>query len=219
MKSFLQYISEDIEVVSDIVRPTEHDWSKVSAPDESSRFKNFGKIHKYYSLHQDSLRNSFVIIHDKSKSVVGEIQNESSEPKTLRVGMFAVHDDHTKKKIGHSLAVAAYKHLHGKHGYTIHSGSEQSPGAVSIWQDLLNDPKTKKHIHATEENPDNFGETKDLGQASKMNPADIWTSGSREVRRKAASKGIRMHKYSSLQAKRAYNTILVLKARKKGKKK
>ncbi len=78
----------------------------------------------------------------------------------------------------------------------------------------MKDPKTSKHVRAVVTRKMD-GDTKDIGQASKMNPADIWTSGSREVRRKAASKGIRMHKYMSPEDVRAFGTQLVLKAKKK----
>ena len=78
----------------------------------------------------------------------------------------------------------------------------------------MKDPKTKKHVRAVITRKMD-GHTKDIGQASKMNPADIWTSGSLEMRRKAASKGIRMHRHSSPEDVRAFGTQLVLKAKKK----
>jgi len=214
MKTYRQLL-EDIEMVSGIGHMGKHDVKAVQDEhDQDTRKKNLGKIHKDYSIHRSQF-GDFNIVHDKSKKVVGHIQNETpTKSKHLKVGLVAIHKDHTKKKIGHSLAVAAYKHLHGKHGYTIHSDRFQSPGGASIWQHLMKDPKTKKHVRAVITRKMD-GDTKDIGQASKMNPADIWTSGSREMRRKAASKGIQMHRHSSPEDVRAFGTQLVLKAKKR----
>lgn len=214
MKTYRQLL-EDIEMISGVGHMNKHDVKAVQDEhDYDTRKKNLGKIHKDYSIHKSSF-GDFYITHDKSKKVVGHISNETpTKRKHLKVGLVAIHKDHTKKKIGHSLAVAAYKHLHAKHGYTIHSDRQHSPGGASIWHHLMKDPKTSKHVRAVITRRMD-GHTKDIGQASKMNPADIWTSGSREMRRKAASKGIRMHKYMSPEAVRAFGTELVLKAKKK----
>ncbi|NBO23459.1 hypothetical protein EBU94_09010, partial [bacterium] len=56
-----------------------------------------------------------------------------------------VHPTHSKKKIGASLAVQAYKHLH-KLGHSIESGSLQSPGGAHVWNTLRKDPEVKKHV-------------------------------------------------------------------------
>jgi hypothetical protein len=228
MKTYRQLL-EDIQLEPNISRLNRKDWKGIhdefhsdieaarSLP--SLRMHKLGKIHKEYSIHRNHNGNDFFITHDKSKKVVGHIENDhvSDNPETskhLRVGFLAIHPHHSKKKIGHSLAVAAYKHLHGKHGYTIHSGIQQSMGGASVWQHLMKDPKTKKHVRAVVSRKGDE-DIKDIGQASKMNPADIWTSGSGGVRRKAASKGIRMHDYSSPKATRAFGTQLILKAKKK----
>ena len=212
MKTYRQLL-EDIELVPDIQRDTR--WELRSVHDQISgrSKKNLGKIHKDYSLHKSG--KDFVITHDKSKKLVGVISttaHHNSKGKHLGVAATAVHPDHTKKKIGHSLAVAAYKHIH-KQGYTIRSGNEQSPGGASVWHGLMNDPKTKKHVHAVHH--PFIGKKTELGQASKLHTGDIWYSGSGEVRRKAASKGIRMHKYSSDATNKAMDTHLELRAKKK----
>jgi hypothetical protein len=214
MKTYSQLL-EDIELTSGIGRMGKDDIKAVQDEHNyDTRKKNLGKIHKDYSIHRSQF-GDFNIVHDKTKKVVGQIQNETpGKRKHLKVGLVAIHKDHSKKKIGHSLAVAAYKHLHANHGYTIHSGREQSPGGASIWQHLMKDPKTSKHVRAVITRKMD-GDTKDIGQASKMNPADIWTSGSREMRRKAASKGIRMHKHMSPEDVKAFGTQLVLKAKKR----
>ena len=213
MKTYKQLL-EDIELMSGIRRATRGDMNSAQDDFDYSSKKNLGKIHKDYSLHKSG--GDFFITHDSSKKVVGHISNQTPrKSKHLEVEATAVHPDHTKKKIGHSLAVAAYKHLH-KQGYTIKSGSEQSFGGKDVWfgkHGLMNDPKTKKHVHAVHH--PYGGKKTDLGQASKLHPGDIWQSGSGAVRRKAASKGIRMHKYSSDATDKAMDTHLELRAKKK----
>lgn len=215
MKTYRQLL-EDIELVSGIGRPTRDDMRAIRSEHEFGHKKNLGKIHRDYSLHK--VGGDFFIHHDKSKKVVGHIANETPhKSKSLKVGLTAIHPDHTKKKIGHSLAVAAYKHLHGKHGYEIHSGGEQSVGGASIWRHLMKDPSTKQHVHAVH-HPWG-GKRTELGQASKLHTGDIWTSGSREVRSKASSKGINMHPYKDYNddplRRKAYDTTLVLKRKTK----
>ena len=213
MKTYKQLL-EDIELMSGIRRDTRGELRSVRDQLSGRSKKNLGKIHKDYSLHKSG--GDFFITHDSSKKVVGHISNQTPrKSKHLEVEATAVHPDHTKKKIGHSLAVAAYKHLH-KQGYTIKSGSEQSFGGKDVWfgkHGLMNDPKTKKHVHAVHH--PYGGKKTDLGQASKLHPGDIWQSGSGEVRRKATSKGVRMHKYSSDATDRAMDTHLELRAKKK----
>jgi GNAT superfamily N-acetyltransferase len=207
MKSFKQYIFEDIELISGIRRATRQDMNTAQDEFDYSNKKNLGKIHKDYSLHKSG--GDFYITHDSSKKVVGHITNQTPhKSKRLEVEAAAVHPEHTKKKIGHSLAVAAYKHLH-KQGYTIHSGNEQSAGGASIWRDLMNDPDTSEHVYAVHH--PYGGKKTELGQASKLHTGDIWQSGSGEVRRKAASKGIRMHKYQTPETDRAMDTYLELR--------
>lgn len=216
MKSFKKYISEDIELSSDIVRPKISDWKGTQSKFEKfKKLKNLGKIHDDYSIYSHSGGRSFYIVHDRKNNVVGEITNNSRTPNHIEVGGLSVHKNHTKKKIGTSLAVAAYKHLHGL-GYTIGSGGVQSIGGASVWQELMNDPEINKHVHALQ-HPfgGKYTDVKDLGQASELDTGNIWASGSGEIRRAARSKGIVMRKYGSPESERAYSTQLILKAKKK----
>jgi len=213
MKSFKQYISEDIELVSDIGRTGKREIQDAQDEFTYGRKKNLGKIHKDYSLHKSS--GDFYITHDPSKKVVGHISNDTAhKSRQLQVGLTAIHKDHTKKKIGHSLAVAAYKHLHGL-GYTIRSGHEQSFGGHDIWggkKGLMNDPEMRDHIHAIH-HP--YGGTRrDLGRASDLHTGDIWTSGSNTARRKAKAKGIQLHPYEG-HGDSAYDTYLEIQPKKK----
>lgn len=203
MKTYRQLL-EDIELVSGISRrsKSDDDIDEDEFRHGSGRTQNLGKIHKDYSLHKKW--GDFYITHDKKNKVVGRIMN-SGRGKNVDVHLLSIHPQHTKRKIGHSLAVAAYKHLH-KTGHTVRSGTEQSVGGASVWQHLMKDPSTKRHVHAIRKRTD-------LGQASKLHTGDIWTSGSGETRRAGSRKGIRMHKYSSPAAERAEDVSLVLKPR------
>jgi len=210
MKSFKQYISEDIELVSDIGRTGKREIQDAQDEFTYSRKKNLGKIHKDYSIHKSS--GDFYITHDPSKKVVGHISNDTPHKnRQLQVGLTAISKHHTKKKIGHSLAVAAYKHIHGL-GYTITSGREQSVGGASIWQSLMNDPEMRDHIHVIHH--PYGGRRRDLGRASDLHTGDIWTSGSNTARRKAKSKGIQLHPYEG-HGDSAYDTHLEIQPKKK----
>jgi hypothetical protein len=210
MKSFKQYISEDIELVSDIGRTGKREIQDAQDEFTHSRKKNLGKIHKDYSLHKSS--GDFYITHDPSKKVVGHISNDTPHKnRQLQVGLTAISKHHTKKKIGHSLAVAAYKHIHGL-GYTITSGREQSVGGASIWQSLMNDPEMRDHIHVIHH--PYGGRRRDLGRASDLHTGDIWTSGSNTARRKAKSKGIQLHPHKG-HGDSAYDTHLEIQPKKK----
>jgi hypothetical protein len=189
MKSFKQYITEDdIELVS--LRRTSIPRDLRISQNEFSygRKKNLGNIHPEYSLHKSG--GDFFIRHDKSNSIVGHISNDAPhKSRSLEVSMTAVHPDHTTKKIGHSLAFAAYKHLWNQ-GYTIKSGSEQSFGGHDVWggkKGLMNDPMTRKYVHAVSTNR---GRRSQLGLAYRLPASDIWTSDDYRTRRKAIARGI-----------------------------
>ena len=200
-------IQEDIELVSGHPRTTKSDMrnAQMDFKDDAEYRKNLGKIHKDYSLHHSD--GHFFITHDASGKVIGHIETDGSGKK-IKIGQLNIDKDHTKKKIGHSLAVAAYKHLH-KTGYTIHSGEEQSVGGANVWRELMKDPETKDHIHAVHSRYG--GRKKELGPASKMPTEDIWTSGSREARTAGRKKGIRMHDYYTPEAEHAQGVQLVLR--------
>lgn len=219
MKTYSKLV-EDIELVSGIGKQTGREIERAhnDAADPGpfgprNQLENHGKIHKDYSLHGSG--RDFFIRHDKSKKIVGHIAGERPQgghSRSVAIGIVRIHPEHTQKKIGHSLAVAAYKHLHKK-GFDIHSGDQQSPGGASIWQRLMKDPSTRRHVHAIR--PDERGGMpKNLGQASKLHTGDIWVSGIGYVRNKAGTKGIRMHKYMTPKSDAAYRTTLVLKGKK-----
>jgi len=216
MKTYSQLL-EDIELVSGHPRTTKSDMrtAQHDFEDDVEYRKPLGKIHKDYSLHRSG--RNFYITHDPSGKVVGHIDTEqhpmnSGNKKTIQIVQLNIDREYTKKKIGHSLAVAAYKHLH-KTGHTIRSSSEQSVGGASVWRELMKDPSTKKHVSAVHQ--PYGGRKRELGQASKLHTGDIWTSGSGEARTAGSRKGIRMHKYTSPQSERAQDVQLVLKGKKK----
>ena len=211
MKKFKQLL-EDIELVSGHPRTTKRDMqdAQMDFEDNAEFRKNLGKIHKDYSLHRSG--RDFWITHDPSSKVVGHIDTEPSGEsgggKKLHIAQLNIDRNHTKKNIGHSLAVAAYKQL-WRTGHTINSGSDQSIGGASVWNDLINDPETQNHVHAVYSV---YGERgTQLGLAKHLNPADIWISGSREARTAARRKGIKMHDYYSSNADYTQHVKLVLK--------
>jgi hypothetical protein len=215
MKSFKQLL-EDIELVSGHPRTTKSDMrnAQMDFEDDVEFRKNLGKIHKDYSLHRSG--RNFHITHDPSGKVVGHLDTEptSNSSKSIQIAQLNIDKDHTRKKIGHSLAVAAYKHLH-KTGHTIHSGNEQSVGGASVWKELMNDPETRDHVHAVHH--PYGGRKRELGLAKHLPSEDIWTSGSGEARRAGSRKGIRMHKYGTDEADRTQDVHLVLKPKEKKK--
>jgi hypothetical protein len=217
MKSFKQYISEDIELLSGHPRTTKIDMedAQMNFEDDAEYRKNLGKIHKDYSIHRAD--RNFWITHDPSGKVVGRIDTEPSYgngSKTIQIAQLNIDKNHTRKKIGHSLPVAAYTHL-WRNGYTIHAGDEQSVGAAKVWQDLINNPETRDHVHAIHD--PYFAPSKELGPAHRLSSGDIWTSGSGEARRAATRKGIRLHKYSTPEAERAQDVRLILRAKRRAK--
>lgn len=208
MKTY-RHLLEDIELVSGHPRTTKADIesAQLDFEHDAEYRKNLGKIHKDYSLHTSG--RDFWITHDPSDKVVGHIDTESSDRrKTIKIVQLNIDKNHTKKKIGHSLAVAAYKHLH-KTGHTIHSGEEQSVGGASVWRELMNDPETRDHVHAVHSL---YGGRK---KASKLPTEDIWTSGSKEARTAGRKKGIRMHDYYTPEAEHAQGVQLVLRPKAK----
>ena len=137
--------------------------------------KNLGEIHPGYDLHhhsriskdhrgRDVLRHQFTIVHRASGDVAGEMNAKGGKlhptkgvvagpkGKALRVTHLEVHPDHSSKKVGTSLAVEMYRHLH-RRGHAIQSDAIQSHGAAHVWNTMRNDRELKKHmmIHSNRE--------------------------------------------------------------------
>ena len=157
MKTFLHFIlSEDITIDA-----------KAAGKVDVTPFRphpegiHMGNIHPDYSMVHTNRPSSysdvhnFHIIHNASKAVVGHISthrytdDEHDRPNegenNYHIKFTRIHNDHRKSKIGHSLAVAAYKHIanSGKH---LHSDNTQSPGGASVWNALRRDPETKHRV-------------------------------------------------------------------------
>jgi ribosomal protein S18 acetylase RimI-like enzyme len=132
--------------------------------------KNLGEFHPNYELHRHSYEertptrdgvrkrhiHDYSIVHKPSNTVVGgfvgnggKVSRKSGfkEGKGDDVSIINlhIHPTHSKKKIGASLPVQAYKHLH-KLGHSVESGSLQSPGGAHVWNTLRKDPEVKKHV-------------------------------------------------------------------------
>jgi ribosomal protein S18 acetylase RimI-like enzyme len=137
--------------------------------------KNLGEIHPGYDLHhhsriskdhrgRDVLRHQFTIVHRASGDVAGEMNARGGKlhpikgvvpgpkGKGLKVTHLEVHPDHSSKKVGKSLAVEMYRHLH-RRGHAIQSDAIQSHGAAHVWNTMRHDPELKKHmmIHSNRE--------------------------------------------------------------------
>jgi len=133
--------------------------------------RNHGEIHPGYELHRHTVArratgrgedpivhfHRYTIVHKKSKDVAGEIdatagkidrktgEHRPGTGKGLKIEWVGVHPDHSSKKAGKSLAVAAYKHLHSK-GHSIKSDVRQSYGGAHVWDRLRHDPDVGDHV-------------------------------------------------------------------------
>lgn len=127
--------------------------------------RNLGEIHPGYELHRHTMtvdrarkfhKHSFSIVHKASGDVAGEIdakggsinrktgEHRLGRGKGLKIDWVHVQPEHGTKKVGVSLAAAAYKHLH-KRGHSIKSDTKQSIGGANLWNSLRHDPETKHH--------------------------------------------------------------------------
>lgn len=131
--------------------------------------KNLGQIHTGYDLHQHSVeintgrgderavKHKFTIVHRASGDVAGEMHAwggklhpvkgviKGTKGKGLKVSHLEVHPDHREKKIGTSLPVEMYRHLH-RRGHAIQSDANQSHGAANVWNTMRHDRELQKHM-------------------------------------------------------------------------
>lgn len=132
--------------------------------------RNLGEIHPGYELHRHVVTDSgygskhplvhshrYTIVHKKTKDVAGEIDAHAGKidrktgehtpgtGKGLQIAWVGINSDHSSSKVGKSLAVAAYKHLHNK-GHSIKSDKRQSYGGAHVWDQLRKDPDVKHHL-------------------------------------------------------------------------
>ena len=143
--------------------------SKTYSSDKVVKRKNLGQIHPGYDLHQHSVeintgrgseravKHRFTIVHRASGDVAGEMHAwggklhpikgvvRGTKGKGLKVSHLEVHPDHREKKIGASLPVEMYRHLH-RRGHAIQSDAIQSHGAAHVWNTMRHDRELKKHM-------------------------------------------------------------------------
>jgi predicted N-acetyltransferase YhbS len=143
--------------------------SKTYSSDKVVKRKNLGQIHPGYDLHQHSVeintgrgseravKHRFTIVHRASGDVAGEMHAwggklhpikgvvRGTKGKGLKVSYLEVHPDHREKKIGASLPVEMYRHLH-RRGHAIQSDAIQSHGAAHVWNTMRHDRELKKHM-------------------------------------------------------------------------
>jgi hypothetical protein len=146
-------VREDIEMANLLVKPSggyHRDFSRIAAKGNTKRS---GRIAKGYSLHSDKVNDDMggmsqdhYIVHDATNHIAGEVTTMlHGKDKTHTVLHTQIHGDHTRKKIGKSLAVLAYKHLARKHG-SLKSSDLQSPGGASVWNRIRKDPRMKGKV-------------------------------------------------------------------------
>ena len=145
--------------------------SKTYSSDKVVARKNLGEIHPGYELHQHSvemdntrpsgpqrvLKHKFTIVHKASGDIAGEMHAWGgklhpkkgvvfgAKGKALKVSHLEMHPDHSSKKVGASLPVEMYRHLH-RRGHAIQSDSVQSHGGAHVWNTMRNDRELKKHM-------------------------------------------------------------------------
>jgi ribosomal protein S18 acetylase RimI-like enzyme len=155
--------------------------------------RNLGEIHPNYELHRHTVKtmssrpyhsHRFSIVHKKTGEVAGEIdatggkinrkngEHTRGTGKGLSIEWIHVHPKHGTKKIGSSLAAAAYKHLH-KLGHSIKAGKRQSVGGAHIWDKLRHDPEVDDHVKVHDELYDSST------PAHKLSHGEIWRDDER----------------------------------------
>jgi hypothetical protein len=155
--------------------------------------RNLGEIHPNYELHRHTVKtmssrpyhsHRFSIVHKKTGEVAGEIdatggkinrkngEHTRGTGKGLSIEWIHVHPKHGTKKIGTSLAAAAYKHLH-KLGHSIKAGKRQSVGGAHIWDKLRHDPEVDDHVKVHDELYDSST------PAHKLSHREIWREDER----------------------------------------
>jgi hypothetical protein len=146
-------VREDIEMANLLAKPSggyHRDFSHIAARENTKRS---GRIAKGYSLHSSKVNDDMggmsqdhYIVHDATNHIAGEVTTMlHGKDKTHTVLHTHIHGDHTRKKIGKSLAVLVYKHLARKHG-SLKSSDLQSPGGASVWNRIRKDPRMKGKV-------------------------------------------------------------------------
>jgi hypothetical protein len=146
-------VKEDIEIANVLAKPSGGSLSPRNFAKTVERTgnptKRSGRIAKGYTLHTSTHKDdpkvqTHYIVHDQTGHVAGEVSTVShgDEHQVIHT---EVHGAHTRKKIGKSLAVLAYKHLAKKKG-NLWSSSLQSPGGASVWNRLRKDPKMRGRV-------------------------------------------------------------------------
>ena len=155
------------------------------------KHENLGEIHPGYELYRHISSHygwnrgkrihahQYSIVHKKSGDVAGEIDASAGKihrktgehtrgtGKGLAIKWVGVHPEHSSKKAGTSLPIAAYKHLH-KLGHSIKSDTTHSFGAAKLWDILRNDPDVNHHVKYHDEKDNK------AVPAHKLDYGDIW---------------------------------------------
>lgn len=153
--------------------------------------KNLGEFHPGYDLHHRSvgkhpIKHVFSMVHKASGNVAGEMHAYGgklhpkmgvvlgTKGKGLKVSHLSVRANHREKKVGKSLAVEMYRHLH-RRGHAIQSDTIQSHGAAHVWNTMRNDPELKKHMMIHDSGKPFSGEVTRLETRAHRRPENhIW---------------------------------------------
>jgi hypothetical protein len=135
--------------------------------------RKMGRIHPQYELWRHTYENTdqdgskyhqhhFSIVHTKTREKVGEIdaiggkinrktgEHRTGTGKDLKIVYLGIHHHHSAKRVGGSLAVAAYKQLH-RRGHSIKSDTRQSLGGAGVWDTLRKDKDVGHHVMVHDE--------------------------------------------------------------------
>ena len=158
------------------------------------KHENLGEIHPGYELYRHSSSTTdddgkivhlhdYSIVHKNNGEVAGEIQSTAGkiDPNTgehtrgtgkgLAIRWVGVHPDHSSKKAGTSLPIAAYKFLH-KLGHSIKSDATHSRGGAILWNRLRKDPDVKDYVKLHDESNNS------AVPAHKLSYGAIWKKNS-----------------------------------------
>jgi hypothetical protein len=207
-------VKEDIEMADVAQKPNTTSittgfgkWKKKSEREnlKPSASKRLGKgytMHTVPSKDPDSTTHH--IVHDDSDDVVGEIEtlHRGGEHTVTHT---RIHGVHTKKKIGKSLALSAYKHLAKTR--TLKSSALQSPGGASIWNRLRKDPKMKGRVFHRSES----GEV----PAHDVPEKRIWARSNKVEKSKGTPESLPPSKHHAKEHEKVLASRLVIRPLKK----
>lgn len=196
-------VKEDIEMTNALGKPHGGYYRDFAAmvAGRGIKPKRSGRIAKGYTLHTSKDKDNpkienHHIVHDATGHVAGEMTTLSHENDHTVIHT-DIHGDHTKKKIGKSLAVLAYKHLARKKKGNLWSSTLQTPGGASVWNRIRKDPKMKGRVF--------HSSTSGEVPAHDVPDKKIWASEKIKIEK---SKNTPEHLGASEKSRKEHETVL-----------